>query len=446
MNSINKPVISLLLIAGFIFFRISDAKSADTAIPITYTLEASIEMACNYAPILNAGAARLGSAQSLTELKKSEFAPVFSMSGSTGYYSGESVTAYSAARDIPEETSDTTVSSLFYQGTLRGEIPLYKNGSWIGTVSDAVREAEIGAEEQEWINKDIRIGVAMSVGKYYILALKHLKAADTVKKIAELRRQNFDLARAKANQNLISENEVLKARVQVAEAEKNFALNARTADYYKQSLLSLTGADTETELILQEVSDSGIIPQIETLVADIRTNHPLIKAQEARVRKLRAEAESVRSESKPTLLLAAEYNMVNGFNEQIRDNFISAVKAEIPFFDGGQNEKKIAEVLARMSAEEKQIPVIRQELEDKIRELYFQVEQADIQMELIRHQIGQISEEVKLNHAMFRQNLIPQATVYDSEAMLLQSESDRASLGYDRKLIVFQLEAMKSEK
>ncbi len=60
MNSINKPVISLLLIAGFIFFRISDAKSAD--IPITYTLEASIEMACNYAPILNAGAARLCSA------------------------------------------------------------------------------------------------------------------------------------------------------------------------------------------------------------------------------------------------------------------------------------------------------------------------------------------------------------------------------------------------
>jgi len=138
--------------------------------------------------------------------------------------------------------------------------------------------------------------------------------------------------------------------------------------------------------------------------------------------------------------------MVNGFNEQIRDNFISAVKAEIPFSDGGQNEKKIAEVIARMKAEEKQILVIRQELEEKIRELYFQVEQADIQMELIRHQIGQISEEVKLNRAMFRQNLIPQATVYDSEAMLLQSESDRASLGYDRKLIVFQLEAMKSEK
>ncbi len=446
MNSMSKSIVSLLFIAGFIFFRISDAKPADTAIPITYSLETCIEMAYRHAPILNAGSARLGSAYALAELRKTEFAPVFSMSGSTGYYSGKSVTAYSAARDIPEETSDTTVSSPFYQGTVRGEIPLYKNGAWIGTVSDAVREAEIGAEEQEWINKDIRISVAIAVARSYMFALKYFNAADMGKKIAELRRCNYDLAQAKADQHLISENEVLKARVQVAEAEKNFALNARAAAYYKQSLLSLTGADSVSEFELQEIADSGIIPQIETLIEDIRTNHPLIKAQEARVRKLRAEAESVQSETKPTLLLTAEYNLANGFKDSIRDNFISAVKAEIPFSDGGQNEKKTAEVFARMNAEEKQLFVIRQELENQIRELHFQAEQTEIQRELIRQQIEQLSEEVKLHHAMFGQNLIPQSALYDSEAMLLQSESERISLEYDRKLIAFQLEAMRNEK
>lgn len=438
----SKSVIFLLLV----FFPISDAGAASEAVSVTYSLETCIETAYDYAPILNAGAARLDSAHALTELKKTEFAPVFSMSGSTGYYSGESVTAYSAARDILEEQSKLSVSSMFYQGTLRGEVPLYKNGAWLGSLSDAVRAAEIGAEEQEWINRDIHISVAIAVARSYIFALKHLRAADTEKKIVELRRRNYDLLQAKADQHLISENEVLKARVRVAEAEKNFGMNARAADYYKQSLLSLMGADAAVSFELQDIPDSGMIPQIEILIEDVRKNHPLIKAQEARVRKLRADAESVRSENKPRLFLTAEYNLANGFKDRIKDNFISAIKAEIPFSDGGQTEKKAAEVLARVKAEEKQLLVIKQELEEKIRDLYFQAEQTDIQIELIRHQIEQLSEEVRLHDAMFRQNLIPRSAVYDSDARLLQSESERSSLGYDRKTIVFQLELMRSEK
>ena len=61
------------------------------------------------------------------------------------------------------------------------------------------------------------------------------------------------------------------------------------------------------------------------------------------------------------------------------------------------------------------------------------------QFGLIKTQIEQVHEELELNHAMFRQQLVPQLTVLTAETAILKLRLALSEAQYDRKLAHIQL-------
>lgn len=79
------------------------------------------------------------------------------------------------------------------------------------------------------------------------------------------------------------------------------------------------------------------------------------------------------------------------------------------------------------------------DIEQQLSERYIFLQHLEEQFGLIKTQIEQAQEELKLNHAMFRQQLVPQLTVLTAETALLKLQLALSEAQYDRKLAHIQL-------
>ena len=75
----------------------------------------------------------------------------------------------------------------------------------------------------------------------------------------------------------------------------------------------------------------------------------------------------------------------------------------------------------------------QRDIEQQLSERYMILQHLEERFELIKTQIDQVHEELELNHAMFRQRLVPQLTVLTAETALLKLRLALSEAQYDRK-------------
>ena len=80
----------------------------------------------------------------------------------------------------------------------------------------------------------------------------------------------------------------------------------------------------------------------------------------------------------------------------------------------------------------------QRDIEQQLSERDMFLQHLEEQFGLIKTQIEQVQEEVKLNDAMFRQQLVTQLTVLTAETALLKLQLALSEAQYDRKLAHIQ--------
>src|SRR5215472_1629082 len=94
---------------------------------------------------------------------------------------------------------------------------------------------------------------------------------------------------------------------------------------------------------------------------------------------------------------------------------------------------------ANLAEQEKLLLDFQRSLEQAIAELYVQAQEAEAEATLILKQIEQAMEAVKLDQALFQQNLLPMSAVLEAKAALQKLELGLSNAEYDQKLARFQL-------
>jgi outer membrane protein TolC len=83
--------------------------------------------------------------------------------------------------------------------------------------------------------------------------------------------------------------------------------------------------------------------------------------------------------------------------------------------------------------EERLMLDFQRDIEQQLSERYMILQHLEERFELIKTQIDQVHEELELNHAMFRQRLVPQLTVLTAETALLKLRLALSEAQCDRK-------------
>jgi outer membrane protein TolC len=112
----------------------------------------------------------------------------------------------------------------------------------------------------------------------------------------------------------------------------------------------------------------------------------------------------------------------------------AAVNVKVPIFDSGLNREKAELARAKMMGEERLMLDFRRDIEQQLSERNIFLQHLEEKFGLIKTQIEQAQEELQLNRAMFRQQLVPQMAVLTAETAILKLRLALSGARDDRKL------------
>ena len=208
----------------------------------------------------------------------------------------------------------------------------------------------------------------------------------------------------------------------------------------QRALASAIGFDQASTVEIQDLPDSwALLPPLERLLELARQTHPELKARQFKVSGSVEEVSRIQSEQYPSLSLKAQYGAVDAFAGHPSDQWTAAVKVKVPIFDFGLIRSKAEVARAKVAEQEKLLMDFQRSLEYTIAELYLHTQELEAEATLILKQIEQALEAVRLNQAMFQQDLLPLSAVLDAEAVLQKLHLALSEAEYDQKLARYQL-------
>lgn len=437
---------SMVVFLGLFLGGVPFLCAAEGTRVIRCDLQACIELALAGHPMLQASEARQAAARAEIDVRAGAFRPTLDLEAETGYLTGEALTPFAAISGITEEGErQRSVSGKFYRGTVGVDIPLVKEGTLLGWRSSSVRQARLHVAEEDWRTKFLRLQLAMKVAEAYIQVLKQQRAIKTYETVAASFQAGYQLALTRYQQNLIAHNDLLIAEVRFATAKRDLALAQLTLQKSQKALGLAMGLDHGHDIEIQELQGTPppLLP-LEQLLPLATESHPELKAQHFKVQSSAVEVARVQSERYPTLSLTARYGVVDDFSARVNDQFLTSLKVRLPLFDFGLTKHKAEVARAKFAEEERRLQDFQRHLEHDISALYAHVEELTAQIELLKKQIEQAMEALKLNRAMYQQELLPLSSVLEAEAASGKLQLALSDAEYDQQLARFQLSLISS--
>jgi outer membrane protein TolC len=341
-------------------------------------------------------------------------------------------------------TVDGETSVLSSRDGLEGRVTLRQ------TIFDArafplLRQAERSRDAADLDAVDVRRGLAYETAEVFLAVLTAERVAEAASERLDLARRNEREVRIRFDTQLVSSNDVSRAELESATAERERVLaegEARVARLALGQLLDLDVVDSLVvpEPLLRRAAEPPAL--LEALVAEAAERRPDIRAERARLAALEASAGEPLMRYLPQLDFNASGWTTNesGFSGRDRD-WSLGMGLTWPLFDGGDREATRSERLAMARA-------AALELRSRERAVATDVAAARVQLESRQASLTQAEVAVRAarrNAAeageLYRRGLIRALEAVDANVQLFEAEVERAGAEFALALAWLDLRA-----
>lgn len=124
-------------------------------------------------------------------------------------------------------------------------------------------------------------------------------------------------------------------------------------EHAKLSLINLLALPHESRLVLADEWSTDVqdMPSPQHAVEDALARRPEVQAQVTRVKASELTYSSITGERLPSLVAQGDYGLIGNRWNNTLDTYQMALSLQIPIFDGGQREGRIAEAQSRLRQE-----------------------------------------------------------------------------------------------
>jgi len=140
---------------------------------------------------------------------------------------------------------------------------------------------------------------------------------------------------------------------QLAGERQQASVSQYAVERAKLNLLNLLALPYETPLMLTDEFHPDVLspPVVQAAVEEALTQRPEVSAQVTRVRATELTYSSITGERLPSLVAQGDYGLIgNRWNNSL-DTYNMALLLQVPIFDGGQREGRIAESRSQLRQE-----------------------------------------------------------------------------------------------
>jgi len=140
---------------------------------------------------------------------------------------------------------------------------------------------------------------------------------------------------------------------QLASERQQTSASHYAVEHAKLNLLNLLALPYETPLALTDEFHPDVLypPAVQAAVEDALKQRPEVVAQATRVRATELTYSSITGERLPSLVAQGEYGLIGTRWNNSLDTYNMALLLQVPIFDGGQREGRIAESRSQLRQE-----------------------------------------------------------------------------------------------
>ncbi len=237
--------------------------------------------------------------------------------------------------------------------------------------------------------------------------------------------QHLVVAMKKVESGSATDYDVLTTRVRVASAqnEKSDLENALKKE--KIYLQNLIGYSSDHALNLSgDLSASMLSVNEDSLINQAYNMRPEIKLAKDAENSARISKQVSALGDRPTLSLGASYGLKNGFFpnlDVLRGNWLAAISANIPIFNGYRTDAKVEEAEANLKSSTQEILSLERKIKAEVQSAVSDLETSQEKQSTTKIQVMQAEEAVARAEVQYRDGVITNLDLIDSETALAES-------------------------
>lgn len=196
--------------------------------------------------------------------------------------------------------------------------------------------------------------------------------------------------------------------------EKQFAASSRyDVQHAKLNLMNLLSLPYETPLALQDEFKTEVYDSLESQAAvdEALANRPEVQAQFTRVKANELTYSSITGERLPSLVAQGDFGWIGNRAREAVETYNMALLLQIPIFDGGQREGRIAEARSNLRQEALRMRSVLNQVKMEVHDAVAAMSAAKDQVAIAQAGLQMAMKELDL--ARERYNVITAASYFE---------------------------------
>lgn len=375
------------------------------------TLENCLQLAREHNPVLQQAALRPQQAEAEIQRARSGYLPRLDLEG--GYTMQPEAQAVSILnRAVPMQDAS------YAHATLKAHQTLYDFGRTGGRLSQAKAGYEAARKDFAALRQDVFLQTVIA---YYRLleSQRLLQAADQE---VDQMQEHLERARVLYEQGVVTRNDVLQARVQLASSRQLRLRRANEVNNGWLELNYLTGRESGDDDVLQEAQ--LIMAVSEPPAAQAIAGRPDLEAQRQRVTAAAGQVRQSKAEYFPELYVQGGVDYLENSHYEEQAIFAASVGLKINLFSGGATAAAHRKALASLTQERRALDVLTRQAELEYRNARNDTQVAEQRIAVTEEAIRQGEENLRINQLRYREQVGTATDVIDAQTLLTQVRTE----------------------
>ncbi len=256
------------------------------------------------------------------------------------------------------------------------------------------------------------------------------------------------------NQGLATNSDLLKVKVQLAEAQLR-QIDAKNA--VKLTMTNLSNIielplTTEIEVSEELPAESDGIDSLENLTAMALDNRPELKAMSYRVKASETGIDYAQSGWFPQIYLVGNYNYSNPnsryfpVEEKFKDSWDVSVSLSFDLWNWNKTGNQTTQAEAEFEQAKDGYKILKDAVTLQVTQNYLNLEQAKEKLVVSQTSVEQAEENYRVASELFKQGLMTNSDLLDVEVALLQTKTNNVQTIVDYEIAKANLERATGEK
>ena len=229
---------------------------------------------------------------------------------------------------------------------------------------------------------------------------------------------------------IIYKNDMLRAQVQLNDAELNLVKATDGLALAKLNLAQLTGMGDSTDFVIND-SITGSFKLSERNVYDALNKRPEITLLNKSIELQELQKKLLQADSKPSVgigLNAIAATGKQGINPGSGSNFMGSyyglVSVSVPIFDWSARKSKVKEQTYKIAAQQTQLTETQQLISVEVQQAYLQLGQSAKRIDLAITSLQQAEENLRLANDRFKAGTIVGRDLLEAQTIWEQANSN----------------------